>query len=98
QRGTPLDCSATAVDPAQRVSEALFRRGDGLAALRSAPHAAVPGAADRLRGVRADPAAAEVAARYRHAGGDHRGVLRAALRRWVEPRTGRDRPGAVRRG
>ena len=84
---------------AQRVHQALLCGGDRLAAERSRAIALLPRHADRLRGSsRVIAAAAEVAARHGHAGGDRRGVLRAALRRRAEPADGRRRLRRHRRG
>ncbi len=86
-----LDRAAGHVDPAIGVPEALLRRRHRLADRRRPADARLPRHADRLRPVRADPAAAEVAARYRHARGGERRVLRAALRGRDELRLRRHR-------
>ena len=86
-----LDLAARHVGAAARVPQAVLRRRRRLADQRGPPHAALPGHAARDRRLRADRAAAEVAARHRHAGGGHRGVLRAALHRRAEPGPGRHR-------
>ena len=84
-----LDFAAWPVGAAVGVPQALLHHRRRLADQRGPPHAALPGQDAGDRRLPADRAAAEGAARYRHAGGDHRGVLRATLRRRAEPFPGR---------
>ena len=91
QGRAPLDLAAWPVGPAVGVPETLLRRRRRLADHRGPPHAALPRQAAGDRHLPADRAAAEGAAGCRHAGGDHRGVLRPALRRRAEPVPGRHR-------
>ena len=81
-----LDRVAGLVAAAERVPQAVLRRGRRVADRGGPARPALPRHAPRVRRFRRDRAAAEIAAGHRHACRRHRRVLHPAFRRRAEPR------------